>query len=78
MHIDPAATDAFNALIRGEKWWISLPKDLYEFRDEFQCDPLCSDPIINFYKATGVWFMHILPQIRYELKFYLHHPCHSK
>ena len=67
MHIDPALTDAFNALIRGEKWWVSLPKDLYEFRDEFQCDSLCSDPTNNFYKETGVWFMHMLPQIRYKL-----------
>ena len=37
MHIDPEWSDAFNALIMGEKWWVSLPKDLYEFKDEFSC-----------------------------------------
>ena len=64
MHIDPLLTDAFNALISGEKWWVSLPKDLYEFRDEFKCDSLCSDVPNNFHKLIGVWFVHILPQIR--------------
>ena len=64
MHIDPWLTDAFNALISGEKWWVSLPKDLYEFRDEFKCDSLCSDVPNNFHKLIGVWFVHILPQIR--------------
>ena len=48
MHIDPELTDAFNALISGEKWWVSLPKDLYEFRDELTCDPQCSEPFDNF------------------------------
>ena len=65
MHIDLDWTDAFNALIRGEKWWVSLPKDLYEFRDEYSCDPLCSEPFNNFHRVTGVWFTHIMPQIRY-------------
>ena len=64
MHIDPDLTDAFNALIKGEKWWVSLPKDLYEFRDEFQCDLSCSDQAENFYMESGVWFKHIMPQIR--------------
>ena len=65
MHIDPELTDAFNALISGEKWWVSLPKDLYEFRDELTCDPQCSEPFDNFHRQTGVWFIHIMPQIRY-------------
>ena len=65
MHIDPLLTDAFNALISGEKWWVSLPKDLYEFRDEFKCDSLCSDVPNNFHRLIGVWFIHIMPQIRY-------------
>ena len=67
MHIDPELTDAFNALISGEKWWVSLPKDLYEFRDELTCDPQCSEPFDNFHRQTGVWFIHVLPQIRYVL-----------
>ena len=66
MHIDPEYTDAFNALISGSKWWVSLPRDLYEFRDEFSCDPQCSEPSDNFHRQTGAWFIHILPQIRYE------------
>ena len=64
MHIDPEWSDAFNALISGEKWWVSLPKDLYEFKDEFLCDPKCSDPDENFLDI-GVWFIQIMPQIRY-------------
>ena len=66
MHIDPLLTDAFNALISGEKWWVSLPKDLYEFKDEFMCDSLCSDGSDDFL-GLGVWFIHILPQIRYYI-----------
>ena len=60
-------TDAFNALISGGKWWVSLPKDLYEFKDEFMCDSLCSDVPNNFHRQIGVWFIHILPQIRYYI-----------
>ena len=64
MHVDPEWSDAFNALIRGEKWWVSLPRDLYEFKDEFLCDPKCSDPSDNF-QGIGAWFTHMMPQIRY-------------
>ena len=67
MHIDPELTDAFNALISGSKWWASLPADLYEFRDDLTCDPQCSEPFDNFHRQTGVWFIHIMPQIRYVL-----------
>ena len=65
MHMNPEKTDAFNALISGLKWWVSLPKDFYEFEDHFTCDPQCSDPFDNFHRQTGAWFIHILPQIRY-------------
>ena len=64
MHIDPDWTDAFNALIRGEKWWVTLPKDLYEFKDEFLCDPTCSDQL-SYFQQIGAWFTHIMPQMRY-------------
>ena len=67
MHTDPEFTDAFNALISGEKWWVSLPKDLYEFEDEFTCDQQCSDPLENFHSQTGIWFIHIMPQLRHVL-----------
>ena len=64
MHIDPDWTDAFNALIRGEKWWVTLPKDLYEFKDEFLCDLKCSDQL-SYFQQVGAWFTHIMPQMRY-------------
>ena len=43
MHVDTVLADAFNSLIRGKKWWVVLPKDLYEFREEYSCDPKCSE-----------------------------------
>ena len=65
MHVDPAFTDAFNALIRGKKWWVALPKDLYEFKEDLDCLESCSDPPINYFHSIGVWYLHVLPQIRY-------------
>ena len=80
MHVDPMVTDAYNALIRGHKWWVYLPKDIYEFQDTMTCDKSCSDYII-YDKAMKepdagdslmidddqmiqLWFQHMLPQIR--------------
>ena len=77
MHIDPISTDAFNALFRGHKWWVYLPKDLYEFEDELTCDAKCSDfdqyrhmqdqelkDVLNLDYKHELWLQHILPQIR--------------
>ena len=79
MHTDPAATDAFNALISGHKWWVILPPDVYEFNTDLSCDKTCSD-FSSYRHCAGVrcddeeedlditnmlWFKHILPQIRY-------------
>ena len=77
MHVDPAATDAFNALIVGYKWWVYFPADIYEFDEELTCDEACSDfdkyedvKNINFKNSlignqkNALWFNHILPQIR--------------
>ncbi len=64
MHIDPEGTDAFNALISGSKWWVYLPKDLHEYEPELTCDPACSDEQVNHVTRTGVWNLHILPQLR--------------
>ena len=66
MHIDPLYTDAFNALIKGYKWWVSMPKDLYEFSDEFTCSKTCSQRIasINYHNEVKLWFLHMMPQLR--------------
>jgi hypothetical protein len=65
--MDPHSTDAYNGLIRGKKWWVYLPKDFLEYKNEYTCDPDCSDKPINHETRTGVWNMHILPQLRYSL-----------
>ena len=77
MHIDPISTDAFNALFRGHKWWVYLPKDVYEFEDKLTCDAKCSDfdqyrhmqdhelkDVLNLDYKHEFWLQHILPQIR--------------
>ena len=64
MHIDPSVTDAYNGLISGHKWWIYLPKDLYEFMDEYSCDESCSDPETRGIFSIEAWYHTIYPQIR--------------
>jgi hypothetical protein len=78
MHIDPIATDAFNALIHGHKWWVILPNDFYEFDEELSCDESCSDfeehhdatdenirKVLRINQKNEMWYRHILPQVRY-------------
>ena len=66
MHMDPLYTDAFNALTKGEKWWVSMPKDLYEFPEELTCSKTCSEKIadLNYHNDVKLWYLHILPQLR--------------
>ena len=67
MHIDPHYTDAFNGLLQGKKWWVSMPKDLYEFSDEMTCLEICSaneNDAINPYNQMKLWMSHMLPQLR--------------
>ena len=77
IHVDPLATDAFNALILGYKWWVYFPADIYEFDEELTCDETCSDfdkyeDVKNIdlknslmgNQKNALWFNHMLPQIR--------------
>ena len=67
MHIDPLHTDAFNGLLKGEKWWIAMPKDLYEFSNDLSCLESCSDnnnDSINYFMNIKQWYYHMLPQLR--------------
>ena len=69
MHVDPDSTDAFNALFLGHKWWVYLPPDVYEFNEELSCDEKCSEITGSTRQhvadqLNGLWFEHILPQIR--------------
>ena len=58
-------TDAFNALIKGKKWWVAMPKDMYEFFDEFSCLKNCSDmAATNYHNEVQLWYLNILPQLR--------------
>lgn len=58
-------TDAFNALLTGKKWWVSLPKDLYEFATELTCLESCSETA-DFRNGVKLWYSHMLPQLRYD------------
>jgi hypothetical protein len=64
LHIDPDVTDAWNGVIIGSKWWACLPKDLYEAKELFTCDPACSNIDKNDLHNSGLWFYNILPQLR--------------
>ena len=74
VHTDPEMTDAFNVLFVGHKWWVVLPKDIYELEHELTCDQKCSDIVkLGGENPKGeqdkditniIWLKHILPQIR--------------
>ncbi len=64
MHIDPAATDAYNTCVVGHKAWAYLPKDLYEFEEDWSCDQACS-PGLNELNSAAFWIENILPQMRF-------------
>ncbi len=70
MHIDPAATDAYNTCIVGHKVWGYLPKDMYEFFDEWACDESCS-PGMNELNHAEFWIHNIYPQMRLNFKLNL-------
>ena len=79
LHVDPEGTDAFNAVLVGHKWWVVLPKDIYEFDNELSCDEKCSDVAkigrenlqseFDLDVSNLIWLKHILPQIRYHQIF---------
>jgi hypothetical protein len=66
MHLDPEATDAWNACLKGNKMWVYLAKDLYEFDNDLSCDPDCSDPLVieGDIFGAGAWIYTILPQLK--------------
>ena len=64
MHIDSFVTDAYNGLISGHKWWVYLPKDLYEFIDDLMCDPNCSEVSGKDILITAAWYHTVYPQLR--------------
>ena len=68
MHADPLYTDAFNALLKGAKWWVVMPKDLYEYSNELTCLESCSEKVaVNYHNDVRLWYIHILPQIRCDI-----------
>ena len=69
LHVDPDVTDAWNACISGSKWWVYLPKDLYEAKTEWSCDPACSPKLEVDLFFSGMWLNNFLPQIRYKNVF---------
>jgi len=63
MHVDPAATDAYNTCIIGHKLWIYLPNDLYEYEKDWTCNEKCSEKMHELNNPL-VWIYNILPQMR--------------
>lgn len=41
-HIDPIATDAWNSVLAGRKWWILYDENVSS-EEDVECDPNCSD-----------------------------------
>ena len=61
-HQDPDMTDAWNALIKGHKYWVVFPKDMYV--EEFNCNPECSDEPGEAHVFSLPWYKNVLPQLR--------------
>jgi hypothetical protein len=66
LHVDPDVTDAWNGVVAGSKWWAYLPKDLYEAKDEWTCDPKCSQTEEVDLRNSGLWLYNMMPQIRFS------------
>jgi hypothetical protein len=61
-HVDPFATDAWNTVLHGQKWWILFPPSAHTVVSDdgdyqmIGCDNTCSDEsvsIADYYKA--IW-----------------------
>ena len=66
LHVDPDVTDAWNAVVVGSKWWAYFPKDVYEAREDFSCDPACSRIEEHDLHNAALWMYNILTQIRLQ------------
>ena len=65
MHSDLLYTDSFNGLLKGKKWWVLMPRDIYEFPQDYSCLKHCSEELsLNYHNDVKLWFLHILPQLR--------------
>ena len=55
-HMDPYATDAWNSLVSGNKWWILYPPSVTR-EDSIECLPECSmeNPLpYDWYASVGI------------------------
>ena len=51
-HVDPSATDAWNTVLRGYKWWIIYPDGVSV--ESLQCEPTCSVDVAQ--RTIGHWY----------------------
>ena len=52
--------------MEGSKWWAYLPKDFYEAKEEWTCNPECSQLEEVDLRNSGIWLYNMLPQLRFK------------
>lgn len=57
-HVDPQASDAWNSLVTGHKWWVLYPDAEFHSPKELKCDGYCSGSDkyseIAWYTSVGI------------------------
>jgi len=55
-HVDPQATDAWNSLVTGHKWWVLYPDAEFDNPKQLKCDDYCSDEKTEkgWYTSVGI------------------------